>query len=130
MSDASQLPADVREKVQALRSVNARGLPSAIEKQAALGVGSKDREGVTSDAGQVQGRRGREWGKETPVREEGRRGAGEDERVGCLMVRGFTSIVWGGPAPTCMPRIFTHVFVSGCGCGLGALIPPHVPLKH
>mmetsp|Transcript_429 Transcript_429/g.1066 ORF Transcript_429/g.1066 Transcript_429/m.1066 type:complete len:654 (+) Transcript_429:34-1995(+) len=42
MSDASQLPADIQEKVNALRSVNARGLPSAIEKQAALGVEEAD----------------------------------------------------------------------------------------
>ncbi|KAF5828667.1 P-loop containing nucleoside triphosphate hydrolase protein [Dunaliella salina] len=42
MSDASQLPADIREKVNALRSVNARGLPTAIEKQAALGVEEAD----------------------------------------------------------------------------------------
>ena len=37
LSDASQLPADVKAKVDALRSVNARGLPSAIEQQAVAG---------------------------------------------------------------------------------------------
>jgi hypothetical protein len=35
MSDASQLPAEVRES--AVRSISAAGLPSAIERQAAAG---------------------------------------------------------------------------------------------
>jgi hypothetical protein len=35
MSDASQLPAEVRES--AMRSISAAGLPAAIERQAAAG---------------------------------------------------------------------------------------------